>query len=718
LAPKLAHDIITGFCKDTLPREFIEAGCAVCGRLSPFKDLTDLNDFTGDLNLLNVIGMTRAERKTSTDPAKDIANHVMDTECEHICNSCSKDLLTNNLPHHSLANGLWLGKVSPELQNLTYTEGLLIARVRHNRCIIQVSSGGRKLHSNAIIFANPTPKIYQILPPPVEELDDVLAFIFTGPAQPTQEELKRTPLLVRRNKVTLALEWLKLNHVDYHDIDISYRNIQGYPEEGPPVVVDYRRSNSNKVPEATSVHDMEDEMGTEEGDCPFVVHGITGEHLMNKTLTALTAIAVSHLNRKGKVLAVGHEEKPESIYDNPKLYSQMFPWLFPYGLGGFGNVFNQHPVSDLQHKRHLLMYHDKRFQMDSHFILIAFNHMQIKESTTGCYILTDKHSFGNISDRLMNLDQDVLEDLSKRMASGEHVKPVTQEEKDCFQLIKDLDHVAGKVQGSFKLTSKKYMRNEIWSLTSYMGAPSWYITLSPADIKHPICLYYADTKVKFEPTIIFNKEATDKAKVLIAKNPVAGARFFDYMIRMFIKHVLGVNTDHPGLYGNTSAYYGTVEQQGRLTLHLHLLLWLKEAFTPQEIRDKIMDSNSDFQKKLVEYLESVHAGEFFEGTKEEVKIRRQTAELDPVYKPPTHTMPEAPPPLCLKNECKGFCFRCTCLNVWWHRYKYILDDLLSRSNVHTCTMAMESADEKKAKKQRVGCINKYGKCKARIPRPT
>src|ERR1700723_527368 len=716
LTTRLAHDIITGFCKDILPKEFIEAGCAVCGRLDKLKNLTKLKDFTGDLSILNVIGMTKAERKNSTDPVKDLTGNILDTDCEHICHSCSKDILENKLPRHSLANGLWIGKVPPQLQNLTYTESLLIARVRHNRCVKQVSSGGSKLHSNAITFANPTPKIYQRLPPPVEELDEVLAFIFTGPAQPTQEEFKRTPLLVRRKKVTAALEWLKLNHIDYYDIDIAYDNIEQYPEDGPPVVVDYRRSDSNKVPEATSVHDMEDEMGTEQGDCPFVVHGITGEQLINKTLPMLKAIAVSHLNRQGKVMAIGHEEKPESIYDNPKLYPQMFPWLFPYGLGGFGNVFNKHPISELQHKRHLLMYHDKRFQMDSHFILIAFNHMQIKESTTGGYLLTDKQSFGEISDRLMNLDQDVLEDLSKRMATGEHVKPMTQEEKDCFQVIKDLDHVAGKVQGS--LTSKKYMRNEIWSLISYLGAPSWYITISPADVKHPICLYYADTNVKFEPTTIFDKEAADKARVLIAKNQEAGARFFDFMIRMFIKHVLGVDSDHPGLYGDASAYYGTVEQQGRLTLHLHLLLWIRGAFTPQEIRDKIMDPNSDFQRKLVEYLESVHAGEFFEGTKEEVKIRRQTAELDPNYKPPTHTLPEAPPPLCLKPECKRFCFRCTCLSIWWHKYKYVLDDLLSRSNVHTCSTAVESLDEKKAKKQRVGCINKYGNCKARFPRPT
>src|ERR1700676_3309353 len=38
------------------------------------------------------------------------------------------------------------------------------------------------------------------------------------------------------------------------------------------------------------------------------------------------------------------------------------------------------------------------------------------------------------------------------------------------------------------------MRNEIWSLISYGGAPSWFITFAPADNKHPMCLYYADTK--------------------------------------------------------------------------------------------------------------------------------------------------------------------------------------------------------------------------------
>ena len=82
------------------------------------------------------------------------------------------------------------------------------------------------------------------------------------------------------------------------------------------------------------------------------------------------------------------------------------------------------------------------------------------------------------------------------MATGEVVKPSTDDEITCFQVIKDLDHIDGKVNGS--ITSKKYMHSEIWSMMAYLGAPIWYITLFPADNKHPICLYFADGNEKLD----------------------------------------------------------------------------------------------------------------------------------------------------------------------------------------------------------------------------
>jgi hypothetical protein len=95
-------------------------------------------------------------------------------------------------------------------------------------------------------------------------------------------------------------------------------------------------------------------------------------------------------------------------------------------------------------------------------------------------------------------------------------------------------------------------------------------------------LYYADQDLAFFPKVY----GKDERFRLIANNPVAGACFFKFMVELFIKCVLDYGGNHLGLYGKT----------GRLTLHLHMLLWIENSLTPQEICDKILDSTSDFQE--------------------------------------------------------------------------------------------------------------------------
>ena len=138
-------------------------------------------------------------------------------------------------------------------------------------------SSTSKIKANVISHSLPMPKVYAALPPPVEDLDEVLAFIYLGPNVPTEKEFKRTPMLVRRRKVAAALEWLKLNHVDYADLDISYDNLSKYPEDQPPVVVNFTKTmaESNIDSKAAAVTGVEKEEGTEEGQCLFVVHRLT-----------------------------------------------------------------------------------------------------------------------------------------------------------------------------------------------------------------------------------------------------------------------------------------------------------------------------------------------------------------------------------------------------------------------------------------------------------
>src|SRR5271168_2892308 len=149
----------------------------------------------------------------------------------------------------------------------------------------------------------------------------------------------------------------------------------------------------------------------------------------------------------------------------------------------------------------------------------------------------------------MTLDKSVLEDITNRMMKGERVKPETDSEKACFRILSDINTVGGRVKGS--LTSKKYRRNNVWSLISYIGAPSWFITLSPADINHPICIYFANKNITFKPELYFKK--ADDTYRLVTSNPVATAQFFHMMCKIFIKHVLGFGQKHAGLYGEQSS---------------------------------------------------------------------------------------------------------------------------------------------------------------------
>jgi hypothetical protein len=186
---ELCQKIVSDFCADTSPDVFEEAGCAVCGKLTPICEMEELSEVE-NASLLKVDGVTRIAGTKSSDSVKELRRPILAPKCSRICPLCIDSLEKKKMPTLALANGLWIGDIPNELQDLTYAEQLLIARVCHNRCIVKVSSGMFKMRANAISFSNPMPKIYNVLPPPVEELDEVLAFIYTGPCKPTKADFQ------------------------------------------------------------------------------------------------------------------------------------------------------------------------------------------------------------------------------------------------------------------------------------------------------------------------------------------------------------------------------------------------------------------------------------------------------------------------------------------------------------------------------------------------
>ncbi|KAI9063189.1 hypothetical protein FKP32DRAFT_1572551, partial [Trametes sanguinea] len=170
-------------------------------------------------------------------------------------------------------------------------------------------------------------------------MDDCFAVLFTGIVKPTNEDYKRTPFIIRHRVVLDALAWLKRNHCLYRDVDISVENLAQYEDGSPPVYVIFRKVEAGTEGENnTAVYEHEDVREAVTADhCPFMVHALTAPELGKMSYTERLAYAVRYFDSGGRALGLGHEQEPQSIYHNVDLYPGMYPWLYPYGLGGFEN---------------------------------------------------------------------------------------------------------------------------------------------------------------------------------------------------------------------------------------------------------------------------------------------------------------------------------------------------------------------------------------------
>ncbi|KAG1764967.1 hypothetical protein EV702DRAFT_981831 [Suillus placidus] len=102
---------------------------------------------------------------------------------------------------------------------------------------------------------------------------------------------------------------------------------------------------------------------------------------------------------------------------------------------------------------------------------------------------------------------------------------------------------------------------------------------------------------------------SSQRSIIIANDPYAAAKFFHFIVRTILEELLGVRVDErrhitrqDGIFGTVEAYVGTVEAQGRGTLYLHMIVWLRGGPTACEMKEKLF--SSDFQATVAESISS------------------------------------------------------------------------------------------------------------------
>ena len=133
--------------------------------------------------------------------------------------------------------------------------------------------------------------------------------------------------------------------------------------------------------------------------------------------------------------------------------------------------------------------------------------------------------------------------------------------------------------------SRSALRNQIHGLIFNQGLPSIFLTINPADINSRVALYFAGIDLDLDAIIPNNLPSTYQRAEIIASHPVATAKFFHRLITTVLETMIAGEA----VLGQVKAYFGTVENQGRGSLHLHMLIWLDHKYTPAQLRENICE---------------------------------------------------------------------------------------------------------------------------------
>ncbi|KAF7310022.1 ATP-dependent DNA helicase [Mycena indigotica] len=568
-------------------------------------------------------------------------------QCTDFCSTKKSTVEDPMTPRLALANNMWIGDVPFQLEILTLPEQLLVAlyfpAAAANAGGIEAIAINEKLRGNVSTFRLPTAQIIdmaagQIVPRPSLILASLIGVTFVGVDRKALPTLK-TLFRVRRQRVFEALLWLKQNNTVYRDITIDSGAIQKLPEDDIPSEIsenvrystdvdavgrehagyapvefeeeetqqpdeslEQTELNSRADPTQVEIEGALDEncldvsvdaqpstlpgqttrstFGTmeqtmEEDDpspavFPLHAHGIMdvgGDNIPESTVFAHAVdnllskpFAQDYAVRKGSAFIneYGRRDENGDRYDggpsNPNHLLGAFPTLFPYGLGGL-EVDREEKVFGDSDDTHILSF-------------------------------WRSGSSGSVSSLAQLKPKDLLQAAEEEEHRVQISNPLIR------LLRKHLTAVRARVQGTDE--NRVAIRAQIWGMTLKFNPPSIWMTINLSDTGDPIAQVLAGQEINLDDFIAKSGPSATTRDAIIGADPFAAAEYFHLVIRLLFKDMLGIKVGvkgaierETGVLGVINGYIGTVEAQGRGSLHLHLLLWLRGAPTAQQMQEAL-----------------------------------------------------------------------------------------------------------------------------------
>ena len=174
------------------------------------------------------------------------------------------------------------------------------------------------------------------------------------------------------------------------------------------------------------------------------------------------------------------------------------------------------------------------------------------------------------------------------------------------QALRDqLSAVRKRVKGTDE--SRQHVRSKIWGTNLIFNPPMLWITINPADTQDPIAQVFAGAEIDLDKFCNLAGPNNSQRAANVAGDPYSSAKYFHFIVKCVLEILFGIKKKSngridrkEGIFGKIQSYIGTVEAQGRGTLHLHMLLWLADSPSAPEMKAALKSEN--FREKLVTFI--------------------------------------------------------------------------------------------------------------------
>ena len=276
-----------------------------------------------------------------------------------------------------------------------------------------------------------------------------------------------------------------------------------------------------------------------------------------------------------------------------------YPVLWPYGRGLY-HENRRRKIGFHEYIRWTLQYHDKRFRTHHSFPFVAFSIQQKQSALLSAKIHMRRDDFEADTDLLADLS---LHDLQEAQVDEEAHRSIGNER--VRRLHHHLYATSSHIMGSAK--KRTTYRSQIWGSCLWLRPPSLWVTINPMDYEDPIAQVFAGEDIDMNSFWDMMGPDPNKRARNMANDPFASASFFNFIIRTTFETLFGIHISrsrvetHVGIFGQVNGYFGAIEAQGRGSLHVHLLIWLKNAPNADEMLELL--TQSDFREKIAAYIE-------------------------------------------------------------------------------------------------------------------